>query len=130
MARRAKGEGSLYQAKDKSWIYQYIVNGKRKTKRFRRKSDANLFIRQLATEDGTDEAENGQPVEQTSLPMPTPVPVQEKMKKGKQKTTEPEVTVGRISSSGASGRLGSRTRISTPCGTLSPPDLWNRVWTS
>ena len=33
MARREKGEGTLYQAKDKSWVYQYSVDGKRKTKR-------------------------------------------------------------------------------------------------
>ena len=31
MARRAKGEGGLYQAKDKSWIYQYRVDGQRKS---------------------------------------------------------------------------------------------------
>lgn len=34
MARRAKGEGSLYQARDKSWVYQYNENGARKTRRF------------------------------------------------------------------------------------------------
>lgn len=44
MARRERGEGSLYQAKDKSWVYQYSVDGKRKTKRFRRKSDAKAFM--------------------------------------------------------------------------------------
>lgn len=51
MARRAKGEGSLYQARDKSWVYQYNENGVRKTRRFKKKSDANLFIRSLAAED-------------------------------------------------------------------------------
>ena len=51
MARRAKGEGSLYQARDKSWVYQYNENGARKTRRFKKKSDANLFIRSLAAED-------------------------------------------------------------------------------
>ena len=71
MARRGKGEGSLYQAKDKTWIYQYMEDGKRKTKRFRRKSDANLFIRQLAAEDA---AEQDTMMGQTTLPMPAPVP--------------------------------------------------------
>jgi len=33
MARRAKGEGSLYQARGKSWVYQYNENGARKTRR-------------------------------------------------------------------------------------------------
>lgn len=47
MARREKGEGSLYQAKDKSWVYQYSVDGKRKTKRFRRKTDAKAFMAAL-----------------------------------------------------------------------------------
>ena len=47
MARREKGEGSLYQAKDKSWVYQYNVDGKRKTKRFRRKTDAKAFMAAL-----------------------------------------------------------------------------------
>lgn len=44
MARRMKGEGSLYQAADKTWIYQYKINGKRKTKRFHRKAEAKAFI--------------------------------------------------------------------------------------
>ena len=47
MARRAKGEGTLYQAKDKSWVYQYKVDGQRKTKRFQRKADAKAFIEAL-----------------------------------------------------------------------------------
>ena len=47
MARREKGEGSLYQSKDKSWVYQYSDNGKRKTKRFRRKADAKAFMEAL-----------------------------------------------------------------------------------
>lgn len=72
MARRGKGEGSLYQAKDKTWIYQYMEDGKRKTKRFRKKSDANLFIRQLAAEDA---AEQDTMMGQTTLPMPPVVPV-------------------------------------------------------
>lgn len=48
MARRERGEGSLYQAKDKTWVYQYNVDGKRKTKRFRRKSDAKAFMDALS----------------------------------------------------------------------------------
>ena len=47
MARRVKGEGSLYQAGDKSWVYQYQVDGTRKTKRFRKKADAKAFIAAL-----------------------------------------------------------------------------------
>ncbi len=47
MARRAKGEGTLYQAKDKSWIYQYRVDGQRKTKRFQKKADAKAYIEAL-----------------------------------------------------------------------------------
>ena len=47
MARRAKGEGTLYQAKDKSWIYQYKVDGQRKTKRFQKKADARAYIEAL-----------------------------------------------------------------------------------
>lgn len=44
MAKRAKGEGSLYQTKDKTWVYQFVEDGKRKTKRFDKKSDAQAFI--------------------------------------------------------------------------------------
>lgn len=44
MARRAKGEGSLYQDKTGAWIYQYKEDGKRRTKRFQRKSEAKEFI--------------------------------------------------------------------------------------
>lgn len=47
MARRTKGEGTLYQAKDKSWVYQYKVDGQRKTKRFQRKADAKAYIEAL-----------------------------------------------------------------------------------
>lgn len=43
MARRSKGEGSLYQTKDKTWIYQYQVDGKRKTKRFPSKAAATAY---------------------------------------------------------------------------------------
>lgn len=44
MARRAKGEGTLYQAKGKSWIYQYKLDGQRKTKRFQKKADAKAYL--------------------------------------------------------------------------------------
>ena len=44
MARREKGEGSLYQTKGKTWVYQYKQDGKRKTKRFQRKADAKAYI--------------------------------------------------------------------------------------
>ena len=47
MARRSKGEGSLYQSGDQSWVYQYNVDGKRKTKRFQRKADAKAFMESL-----------------------------------------------------------------------------------
>ncbi|MBQ6207255.1 MAG: hypothetical protein IJK52_09255, partial [Oscillospiraceae bacterium] len=61
MARRVKGEGSLYQTKDKVWVYQYQVGGQRKTKRFKKKSEANAFIKALAA--GT-----------ANTPAPAPVP--------------------------------------------------------
>ena len=48
MARRSKGEGSLYQASDKSWVCQYKVDGQRRTKRFKRKSDAKAFMDALS----------------------------------------------------------------------------------
>ena len=57
MARRAKGEGSLYQARDKSWVFQYNEDGARKTKRFRKKSDAKLFIRSLTAEGPQERAD-------------------------------------------------------------------------
>lgn len=60
MARRVKGEGSLYQAKDGSWIYQYNVDGKRKTRRFQRKADAKAYIA-------------AQAVKPAYAPAPTPV---------------------------------------------------------
>lgn len=44
MARRAKGEGSLYQDALGRWVFQYREDGKRKTKRFQRKADAKMFI--------------------------------------------------------------------------------------
>ena len=47
MAGREKGEGSLYQAKDKTWVYQYTQDGKRKTRRFQRKADARAYIDSL-----------------------------------------------------------------------------------
>lgn len=59
MARREKGEGSLYQAKDKTWVYQFSVDGRRKTKRFRRKADAKAFIEALTA--GQTESVNERP---------------------------------------------------------------------
>ena len=50
MARRTKGEGSLYQAADKSWVFQYKVDGKRKTKRFKKKADAKAFLDALSAQ--------------------------------------------------------------------------------
>lgn len=47
MERREKGAGSLYQTKDKTWVYQFSVDGKRKTKRFQHKADAKAFINSL-----------------------------------------------------------------------------------
>ena len=57
MARRAKGEGTLYQAKDKSWIYQYKVDGQRKTKRFQKKADARAYIEALTAASPVPSAE-------------------------------------------------------------------------
>lgn len=46
MARRLKGEGSLYQTKDKTWVCQYYGDdGKRHTKRFQRKVDGAVVSR-------------------------------------------------------------------------------------
>lgn len=48
MARRMKGEGSLYQTKDKTWVCQYYdADGKRRTKRFQRKADGRAFLDNL-----------------------------------------------------------------------------------
>ena len=48
MARRLKGEGSLYQTKDKTWVCQYYdADGKRRTKRFQRKADGRDFLDNL-----------------------------------------------------------------------------------
>ena len=45
MARRMKGEGSLYQTKEKTWVCQYYDDeGKRRTKRFQRKADGRAFL--------------------------------------------------------------------------------------
>lgn len=44
MARRSKGQGSLYQAGDKTWVYQYYdEDNKRRTRRFSRKTEARAF---------------------------------------------------------------------------------------
>ena len=43
-----KGEGSLYQTKDKTWVCQYYdADGKRRTKRFQRKADGRDFLDNL-----------------------------------------------------------------------------------
>lgn len=48
MARRMKGEGSLYQTKDKTWVCQYYdADGKCRTKRFQRKADGRDFLDNL-----------------------------------------------------------------------------------
>ena len=45
MARRMKGEGSLYQTKEKTWVCQYYdTDGNRHTKRFQRKADGRAFL--------------------------------------------------------------------------------------
>ncbi len=67
MARREKGEGSLYQAKDKTWVYQYSVDGKRKTKRFRRKADAKAFMAALAVGQEQTEISVEKPSDQTAV---------------------------------------------------------------
>ena len=79
MARRAKGEGSLYQAKDKCWIYQYQVDGQRKTKRFRRKTDAMAFIKALsaAPEAASMPAKGGAKTDQKLPDSSAEVPIKE-----------------------------------------------------
>ena len=54
MARRLKGEGSLYQTKDKTWVCQYYGDdGKRHTKRFQRKVDGRAFLDGLRQDEPT-----------------------------------------------------------------------------
>lgn len=60
MARREKGEGSLYQSKDKTWVYQYMTDGKRKMKRFQKKADARAYIESLHAA-AAAERETGRP---------------------------------------------------------------------
>lgn len=60
--KREKGSGSLYQAEDKSWVYQYQAEGKRRTKRFRRKADAKAFIEALSSKN-----KNGLKVQSPSI---------------------------------------------------------------
>ena len=51
MARRMKGEGSLYQTKEKTWVCQYYdTEGNRRTKRFQRKTDGRAFLDSLKQE--------------------------------------------------------------------------------
>ena len=66
MARREKGEGSLYQSKDKTWVYQYMMDGKRKTKRFQKKADASAYIESLHAA-AAAERETGRPAQNTVL---------------------------------------------------------------
>ena len=66
MAKATRGSGSLYQTKDKTWVYQYMEEGKRRTKRFDRKSDAQAFInargKYLATSPTTGSGNSGPPI--------------------------------------------------------------------
>ena len=78
MARRMKGEGSLYRNnKDNVWIYQYAVDGQRKTKRFKKKSEAKAFIKALAA--GT--ASTNASTSATPPPIPAPEPSPKKTEK-------------------------------------------------
>ena len=65
MARRTKGEGTLYQAADKSWVFQYRVDGQRKTKRFKKKAEAKAF--QDALFNQAAEEQNGQSTDVITL---------------------------------------------------------------
>lgn len=67
MARRTKGEGSLYQAADKSWVFQYRVDGQRKTKRFKKKADAKAFQDALFAQMTDEQNQPGQGVEVITL---------------------------------------------------------------
>jgi integrase len=78
-----KGEGSLYQNKDKVWIYQYQVDGQRKTKRFKKKSEANAFIKALAA--GTANAPAPTPT-----PEPSPKETKEAVPEPATESAEPE----------------------------------------
>lgn len=62
MARRTKGEGSLYQAADKSWVFQYRADGQRKTKRFKKKADAKAFQEALTARIADEQPAPGQRV--------------------------------------------------------------------
>ena len=66
--RQEKGAGSLYQAKDKSWVYQFKVDGKRKTKRFRSKADAKAFMSSLKAA-STQNATRKQPGRTNGVPV-------------------------------------------------------------
>ena len=67
MARRAKGEGTLYQAADKSWVFQYRVDGQRKTKRFKKKVDAKAFQEALTAQMTDEQPAPGQSIEVITL---------------------------------------------------------------
>lgn len=47
MARRTKGEGSIYQRKDKRWTVQYYVDGERKTKTFGTQAKARAKLLEI-----------------------------------------------------------------------------------
>lgn len=67
MARRTKGEGSLYQASDKSWVFQYRIDGQRKTKRFKKKADAKAFQDALTAQMTDEQPAPGQSAEVITL---------------------------------------------------------------
>ena len=67
MARRTKGEGSLYQAADKSWVFQYRIDGQRKTKRFKKKTDAKAFQDALTAQMTDEQPAPGQSAEVITL---------------------------------------------------------------
>lgn len=60
MARRTKGEGSLYQTQDGKWVFQFQLDGKRKTKRFQHKTDARAFQQALTAQVSTAPFISGQ----------------------------------------------------------------------
>ena len=98
MARRAKGEGGLYQAKDKSWIYQYRVDGQRKSKRFKRKSDALAYMKAMSAEGLETPPETGKaPVTPTQEAVPAaPAKTRQAKAKPEDASTGATHAVGRV----------------------------------
>ena len=47
MARRTRGEGSIYQRKDKRWTVQYYVNGERKTQTYGAQAKARAKLLEI-----------------------------------------------------------------------------------